>query len=269
MSQDTALPSPRRSAIARGGTPLPNERRTSERMAQHDDDDARRSPCERVLFFRPLRQAPRLDPHSSPRCGARALASRQDRQSQAQACDRSHARSPRRSRRLSHRHHAGLRHRRGRNGALVAARRARRRCSRLGELRRRLGHRRRQGAQAQGRAHAESALWRVAGSRRSQLRPRRRLHLERHDVGRSRSRRELDPARPQGPDDLRCDLRRLRARARLAEARCCDLLLAEGPGRRGGARGDHFEPAGGGAASRPIRPRGQCRRSSASPKAAS
>jgi hypothetical protein len=62
----SALPSLRPSAIGGGGTPLPNERRPSERMAQHDDDDARRSACERVFFFRPLRQAPRLDPHSPP-----------------------------------------------------------------------------------------------------------------------------------------------------------------------------------------------------------
>ena len=67
--------------------------------------------------------------------------------------------------RLSHRHHARLRHRRGRNGALVAARRARRRRARLGELRRRLGHRRRQAVEAQGRAHAEGALRRAARSR--------------------------------------------------------------------------------------------------------
>ena len=48
--------------------------------------------------------------------------------------------------RLAHR--AGLRHRRGRDGAVVAARRARRRCADLGELRRRLGDRRGQAAQA-------------------------------------------------------------------------------------------------------------------------
>ena len=50
------------SAMSRGGTPLPNERRPSERMAQHDDHAPRRSACERVFFFRPLRKAPRLDP---------------------------------------------------------------------------------------------------------------------------------------------------------------------------------------------------------------
>ena len=51
----------------------------------------------------------------------------------------------------SHRHRAGVRYRRGRDGAVVAARRARRRPARLGELRRGLGHRRRQAVEAQGR----------------------------------------------------------------------------------------------------------------------
>ena len=53
--------------------------------------------------------------------------------------------------RLPHRHRAGLRHRRGRDGAVVAARRAAGHHAGLGILRRRLGHRRRQAAQAQGR----------------------------------------------------------------------------------------------------------------------
>ena len=43
-----------------------------------------------------------------------------------------------------------------------------------------------------------------------------------------------------GPDDLRRDLGRVRAAARLAEARCRHLLLAEGARRRGRAR--HADP---------------------------
>ena len=50
---------------------------------------------------------------------------------------------------------------------------------------------------------------------------------------------------PQGIDDLRRHIGRLRTGARLAEARCRDLLLAEGLGRRGGAWSHHPEPAGG------------------------
>ena len=44
---------------------------------------------------------------------------------------------------------------------------------------------------------------------------RRRLHLERHHLGRARARRRLDRRRPRGPDHLRRDLRRLRPAARL------------------------------------------------------
>ena len=50
---------------------------------------------------------------------------------------------------------------------------------------------------------------------------------------------------PQGPDDLRRDIGRLRAGTRLAEARCRHLLLAEGARRRGGAWNHHPEPARG------------------------
>ena len=39
-----------------------------------------------------------------------------------------------------------------------------------------------------GRAQADRALWRVARSRAGRLRPRRGLHLERHDLGRARCR---------------------------------------------------------------------------------
>ena len=74
----------------------------------------------------------------------------------------------------------------------------------------------------------KARLRRAARSRASQFRQRRRLHLERHDLGRARARRRLDPGRPQGPDDLRRDLRRVRAGARLGQARC----RRPSPGRR-------------------------------------
>ncbi len=67
----------------------------------------------------------------------------------------------------------------------------------------------------------------------------------------------------EGLDDLRRDLRCFRAGARLRQARCGHLLLAEGAGRRGRAR--HADPvaargrSGSKATSRP----GRCRRSSA------
>ena len=74
---------------------------------------------------------------------------------------------------------------------------------------------------------------------------RRRLHLERHHVRRPGAERRLDRRRPQGIDDLRRDIGRLRAGARSAEARCRHLFLAEGPRRGGGAWRHHPEPPGG------------------------
>ena len=103
------------------------------------------------FLLRSLRQAPRLVAGGAEGRRARPLAPRQDRQGQAQAGHRPHARSAAGAGRLPHRHRAGLRHRRRRDGAVVAARRARRRRAGLGKLRPRLGHRRGQAAQAQGR----------------------------------------------------------------------------------------------------------------------
>ena len=113
-----------------------------------------RAPGKSQFFLWSLRQAPRLVARSAEACRARPLAPRQARQDQARAGDRPHPRNARGAGRLPDRHRAGLRHRRGRDGAVVAARRARRRHARLGELRRRLGHRRRQAAEARRRAHA-------------------------------------------------------------------------------------------------------------------
>ena len=115
----------------------------------------------------------------------------------------------------------------------------------------------------------KARLRRAARPHAGQFRQRRRLHLERHDLGRARAERRLDSGRPQGPDDLRRDLGRLRAGPRLAEARRRHLLLAEGAGRRSGAWRDHplarARPSGSRATRRP----GRCRNSSASPRAAS
>ena len=200
-------------------------------------------PAKSLLLFRPMRQAPRLVPHSPERSGPRPFASRKAWQSQAQARDRPHSRSAGRSRRLPHRDHPRLRHRRRRDGALDASRRARRRCSCVGKLWRGMGDRRRQAAQAQGRPHAQGALRRIAGPCPSQFRQRRHFHLERHHLGRSRAQRRLDRRRPKGIDDLRRDIGGLRPGTRLAEARCRDVLLAEGSRGRGGARNHHSEPA--------------------------
>ncbi len=77
---------------------------------------------------------------------------------------------------------------------------------------------------------------RAARPVRGRLRPRRGLHLERHDLRRARARRGVDPRRPRGPHDLRRHLGRLRAGPRPLQARRRHLLLAEGHGRRGRPR---------------------------------
>ena len=149
---------------------------------------------------------------------------------------------------LSHRHRAGLRYRRRRDGAVVAARSAQGDDAGLGILRRRLGQRRRQGIEAEGRGDAEGALRRASGSLQGRSGVRRGVHLERHDLRRARAERRLDQGGPRRADDLRRDLGRVRADARFRQARCGDVLLAEGAGRRGRAR--HADPvaARGGAA---------------------
>ena len=84
----------------------------------------------RELLVRPLRQAPRLDTPDPQGRAARALPPRQGRQGPAEARDRPHPRGAAGPGRLPHRDRPGLRHRRGRDGDVVAARaRARSRCS--------------------------------------------------------------------------------------------------------------------------------------------
>ena len=111
---------------------------------------------------------------------------------------------------------------------VVAAGRARRRHAGLGKLRRGLGHRCGEAAEAQGRAQAAGALRRAARSRRGRFRPRRGLHLERHDLGRARAERRLDPGRPRGPDHLRRDLGGLRA----GRSTWTSSMSSPSPGRR-------------------------------------
>ena len=65
---------------------------------------------------------------------------------------------------------------------------------------------------------------------------RRGVPVERHDLGGARAERRLDRRRPRGAGDLRRDLGRLRDAAAVGQARCRHLVVAEGAGRRGGAR---------------------------------
>ena len=172
---------------------------------------------------------------------ARPLAPREARQGAPEARHRPHPRGAGRAGRLPHRHRARLRHRRRRDGAVVDARRPPGRHAGLGKLRRGLGHGCGQAAQARRRPRDRRGLRRAArplAGRHQE--PRRGLHLERHHLRRARAERRLDRGRPRGPDDLRRHLGGLRAEARFRQARCGHLLLAEGAGRRGGAR--HADP---------------------------
>ena len=92
------------------------------------------------------------------------------------------------------------------------------------------------------------AVRQAARSLQGRSEVRHRVHLERHDLGRAREECRLDRGGSRGHHDLRRDLGGVRAAARLGQARCRDLLVAEGARRRGSAR--HADPlaARGGAA---------------------
>ncbi len=129
---------------------------------------------------------------------------------------------------LPDRHRAGLRHRRARDGAVVAARRPQGRRARLGELRPRLGDRRDEAAQAPRRPHHQGRLRPAPRPQAGRFQPRRGLHLERHDLRRARAERRLDPGGPRGPDHLRRDLGRLRPEPRFRRS----SMSSPSPGRR-------------------------------------
>ena len=182
----------------------------------------------------------------------RPLASLQAGQGEAGRGAGSQPRDPRPAGGLPDRHRPGLRYRRRRDGALVAAGRPRRRCAGLGGLRQGLGQRYRPAAEARGSPQARGALWPPARSRRRRFQPRRGLRLERHHLGRARARTaKWIPEAHDGLGHLRCDLGGLRHGAALGEARCRHLVLAEGAGGRRRPWPDRAEPAGGGAAGIP------------------
>ncbi len=216
------------------------------------------------LLLRPLRQASRLHAGCAVRRHARPQPPRQRAEGAPGRGDRALARDPRHAGRLAARHRAGLGYRRGRDGAVVAARRPRRRCAGLRELRRGLGHRR--GEAASGLPMR--ACWR------------------RRTAGCPTSARSISPATWCSPGTARppacacrtatgspaiaqgltiCDATSAAFAMRLAvgQARCRDLVLAEGAGRRGGARHAGAVAARGGAAARATSRPGRCRRSSA------
>ena len=103
----------------------------------------------------------------------------------------------------------------------------------------------------------------IADLKAGRLDARRRLHLERHDLGREGAERRLDRRRPRRACDLRRDLRRLRHGPAVAQARCRHLVVAEGDGRRGRARHAGAVAARHRSGSRATRRPGRCPRSSA------
>src|SRR5260370_1236191 len=183
------------------GTPLPTEGRLSGRV-DHEPSEARPAAARSALLLRSLRQTSRLEPLGPHRRTSRTLAPLENWQSQAQACDRADARGAGSPRQLPHRHRAGFRHRRGRDGALVDARRAAGHHARVGIVRRRLGHRCHQGAQTSKRDAAQRALRRASRSFQGRSRIRRSLHLERHHLGRAPAERRLDRRRSARPRHL-------------------------------------------------------------------
>ena len=134
-----------------GGTPLPTEGHLSGRIETWPIRCPALRPAVPHFSSGPCAKRPGWSLQALTDARPRTLAPVEDRQGEAQARHRSHPRDARGSGRLPHRHRAGLRHRRGRDGAVVAARRAAGHHAGLGIVRRRLGHRRRQAAQAQGR----------------------------------------------------------------------------------------------------------------------
>ena len=159
----------------------------------------------------------------------RPLAPCEARQGPPEARHRPHPRGSGSAGRLPHRHRAGVRYGRRRDGPVVAARRPRRRHAGLGKLRRELGHGRHQAAQAEGRARHQGAVRRTAGPLRGRYGdPRRGLHLERHHLGRAGAERRLDRRRSRGPRRSATPPRRPSPRGSIGRS----SMSSPSPGRR-------------------------------------
>ena len=145
--------------ISDGGTPLPNEGRISGRISDMSMTYPASRPVNPRFSSGPCAKPPTfsLDKLADAPLGRSHRAG--DRQGEAEGRHRRHARDPRHSRGLPHRHRPGVRHRRGRDGDVDDAGRPPGRDAGLGKLRRRLGDRRGQAAQAR-RHRPQGRLWR-------------------------------------------------------------------------------------------------------------
>ena len=204
----------------------------------------RRSACEALFFFRPMRKAPRLEPSSSQRRRSGTLASGNTWQIQAQACNRPHAGSARHSERLPHRitpdpTPSGV------GAKAFPGVRAASTC-RLGKASARAGSRTSSGrTQPQGSADVEGCadMANFAGPGAGELRARCRVHMERHHFRGSRAHRGLDRRRSQGPDDLRRDIGGI-CSADLDWAKSTrDLLPGAALGSEAASWHDHSQPS--------------------------
>ena len=199
--------------MSAGGTPLPNERLLSGRV------DSWRSRC--PACGRPFRTSPPAPAPSAPAGPSQNLKDAfLGRSHRAKGGKAKLKRAIEETRavlevpgRLPDRHRAGLRHRRGRDGDVVDAGRAPRHHDRVGILRRRLDHRRRQAAQAEGRDQHQGALRQASRPLQGRSEIRHRVHLERHDLGRAREERRLDQ-RPTAKASRSATRPRRRSRSR-------------------------------------------------------
>ena len=237
-----------RSATQHAGHAPPPERFSSVRESRHGKLGAfaaaghaseAASPQPQFLL-RTLRQAAGLVAAGARRRAAGPKSPRRRAEGAAGGGDRAVARAARHAGRLAARHRARLRHRRGRDGALVAARRPPGRYPLFREFFQGVGDRRGQAAQARRRARSRSRLRRPAGPCPNRSGARSGARLERNHLGRPPAKRRFHQRREGRARHLRCDVGRIRHGATLAEARCGHLVLAEGARRRGGAR--HARP---------------------------